>query len=166
MSNETRTTEDMIHGIVDALKSDPAELDRFLFLTIEDALGLIVKAEWDMEDNLYTAEHLADRVKSHFEPSAEDAETIAREYEFSYDEIEDEYKRDPLEPLDVWMIIPEEDNEDDVASHEANTYRDTDGEYRVAWYHTAVGLVTNEYFGTYEEAVSWYEENGYQDFTA
>src|SRR5699024_11981549 len=59
MSNETRNTEDMIHGIVDALKSAPAELDRFQFLTIEDALGLIVKAEWDMEDNLYTAEHLA-----------------------------------------------------------------------------------------------------------
>lgn len=64
--------------------------------------------------------------------------------------------------IDVWLLI-EEDQEE--ASHEANTYRLKDGTFRVEWYNNAVGLVTPRHFSTYEEACVWLEENGYQDFT-
>lgn len=68
------------------------------------------------------------------------------------------------EPLDVWLLLDEEDP-DALAICEANTYED-DGQYRVEWYHNDVGLVTSVWFHTYEEAQEWLTERGYQDFSS
>lgn len=71
---------------------------------------------------------------------------------------------DPNGPLDVWLRF-ESDN-DDEASHEANTYfNDNTGRYRVEWYSNAVGLVTHEEFDSYFDAQEWLERAGYIDFT-
>lgn len=67
------------------------------------------------------------------------------------------------EPLDVWLAF--DHPEDEEASHEANTFA-TERGFVVEWYHTAVGLVTERWFPTYEEACAWLEACGYQDFTA
>ena len=76
---------------------------------------------------------------------------------------------DPSGPIDVWLkfeTLYDDATGDDYeeASHEANTYRDEDG-YRIEWYLNVVGLVTREYFDTYEECTAWYEREGFQDFT-
>lgn len=164
MSNDERTTDTIIAEIADAMRQDPRELEKFLRLTIEDGLGLIVKAEWDSDDIVYTSERLAERLRTWYEPSASDAELIAHEYEIEYSDIDDQFK-DELEQLDVWLKFSEYEDAE-LAEYEANTFRENDGTYRVGWYHNAVGLVTSEYFDTYEEAKEWYEENGFQDFTA
>jgi hypothetical protein len=65
--------------------------------------------------------------------------------------------------LDIWLRFDAPD--DEQSSHEANTFFE-DGRYYVAWYHTAVGLVTRKYVDTYAEAKSFLEANGYQDFTS
>ena len=79
---------------------------------------------------------------------------------------------DPNGALDVWLRFETsyddatgEPYEDEEASHEANTYGNEDGTYRVEWYHSAVGLVTTVDFDTYAQATAWLEKNGYQDFT-
>jgi hypothetical protein len=69
-----------------------------------------------------------------------------------------------MSALDVWLRFDAPDDEE--ASHEANTFRDVDGRYFVAWYHTAVGVVTHVFFDTYEEACAWLTEQGYQDFSS
>ena len=77
---------------------------------------------------------------------------------------------DPNGALDVWLQITSMEYDDepgelyDEVTAEANTYRDDDS-YRIEWYHSAVGLVTREYFDTLADAYDWYEANGYQDFT-
>lgn len=73
------------------------------------------------------------------------------------------HEGDPNGALDVWLRF--DSPEDEEASHEANTYRNEDGTYRVEWYHNAVGLVTTVDFDTLADAYDWYEANGYQDFT-
>lgn len=65
--------------------------------------------------------------------------------------------------LDVWLKFDAPD--DDEASHEANTWRTSDG-FRVEWCHTAVGQITCEQFPTYALAREWLTGNGYQDFTS
>lgn len=70
---------------------------------------------------------------------------------------------DPNGPLDVWLRFDSPDDEE--ASHEANTYRNEDGSYRVEWCHTAVGLVKTAKFSTYAAATAWLESHDYQDFT-
>lgn len=65
---------------------------------------------------------------------------------------------------DVWLKF--ENDTDEEPTYEANTFRDADGDYVIEWYHTAVGQITAEYFSTYADAVAWYEENGFQDFTS
>ena len=65
--------------------------------------------------------------------------------------------------LDVWLAFDSPDDEE--ASHEANTYRTTDG-YRVEWYNTAVGLVTAVDFNTYAEARDWLSAGGYEDYSS
>lgn len=81
--------------------------------------------------------------------------------------------------LDVWLRFPDPDCgncgwcEDctaefspyDEAEAEANTFPDGDG-FRVAWYLTAVGLVTSHHFATYDAAREWLTSQGFQDFTA
>ena len=67
------------------------------------------------------------------------------------------------EPVDVWLAFDHEDDEE--ASHEANTYM-TDTGYCVEWYNNAVGLVTHEEFDTLADAYDWLEANGYQNFTS
>jgi hypothetical protein len=66
-------------------------------------------------------------------------------------------------PLDVWLKFDEPGDEE--PSHEANTYLDSLGSYRVEWYNTAVGQVTSRTFTTHEAARRWLEEGGYQDFS-
>lgn len=68
-------------------------------------------------------------------------------------------------PLDVWLRIPEDDNEDGEAESEANCFRDNGG-IRVEWYHTAVGLVSSKWFPTHAEARAWLEAEGFQDFSS
>ncbi len=65
-------------------------------------------------------------------------------------------------PLDVWLRIPDGEEESEA---EANTYRELNRFY-VAWYLTAVGLVTRVYFDTYAEARAFLEQEGFQDFTS
>lgn len=81
--------------------------------------------------------------------------------------------------LDVWLrlAVPECANcgvcEDCLSEFspyaeseaEANTYP-VDGQYRVSWYLTAVGLVKySPCFDTYPEACAWLEAEGFQDYT-
>lgn len=73
--------------------------------------------------------------------------------------------------IDVWLKFdtnpgdPDWDEDDDLATHEANT-RMTDTGYAIDWYLNSVGLVTTVEFDTLTDAYDWYEANGYQDFTA
>ena len=162
MTDTERTTDTIIDGILGAMRQDPYEMERFIRLTIEDGIGLIAKGEWSLDDNTYTTERLADRLKSWYEPDSDDVELIAEEYEIEYEDIDDQYKRPENDPLDVWLRFADES--DETPEYEANTFRRHDGDYVIEWYHTDVGEVTAETFGTYEEAESWYEENGYQAF--
>ena len=79
---------------------------------------------------------------------------------------------DPNGPIDVWLQITSMEYDDepgelyDEVTAEANTYRNEDGSYRIEWYLNVVGLVTREYFDTYEEAKAWYEREGFQDFSS
>ncbi len=70
--------------------------------------------------------------------------------------------------LDVWLRFDSPDDEE--ATYEANTFKGVDADgveiYRVDWYHTAVGQVTEVPFSTYEEATAWLEAAGYQDFSS
>lgn len=66
------------------------------------------------------------------------------------------------EALDVWLRIPKGEEESEA---EANTYKTKAG-YRVEWYLTSVGLVTEVHFGTYEEARAWLAQEGFEDYTS
>ncbi len=66
------------------------------------------------------------------------------------------------EPLDVWLRIPEGEEESEA---EANTYQDDAG-FRVEWYLTAVGLVTERRFATYEQAAAWLRAEGFEDYSS
>lgn len=71
-------------------------------------------------------------------------------------------------PLDVWLKFDRETDlseDDDMATHEANTYKTPDG-FVIEWYLNSVGLVTSEWFCTLEEAHEWYEREGFQDFSS
>ena len=162
MSNNERTTDTIINDILSAMRQDPAEMEKFIRGAIEDGIGLVAKAEWDSDDIVYASERLADRLKSWYEPDTGDVELIANEYEIEYEDIEDQYKRPEDDPLDAWLRFADES--DETPEYEANTSRRHDGDYVIEWYHTDVGEVTAETFGTYEEAVSWYESNGYTQF--
>lgn len=61
---------------------------------------------------------------------------------------------------EYWALFDDED--DDEPSHEANVTM-TDTGYAVAWYNTAVGLVTTVEFDTLSDAYDWLEDgdNGY-----
>lgn len=65
--------------------------------------------------------------------------------------------------LDVWFKF--ENPDDEETQYEANTYRNSDGTYRVEWYHTAVGQISSRTFQSYGDAVTWLELSGFQDFT-
>ena len=76
------------------------------------------------------------------------------------------------EPLDAWLRVSDDEDHSDFDPlpdgrypAEANTYPDGD-EFRVDWYLTAVGLVVSEYFPTLEDAHTWLEREGFQDFTS
>ena len=71
-------------------------------------------------------------------------------------------KRDHGEALDVWLRIPDGEEE---AEAEANTYATPTG-YRVDWSLTAVGLVKSVEFDTLGETHAWLEAEGFADFTA
>lgn len=79
-------------------------------------------------------------------------------------------KHDYDTPIDVWLRWDadqiEEGDDDPLATYEANTFRTPDGKFRIEWYHNSVGQVSYVYRDTYEQACIWYEENGYQNFTA
>lgn len=66
------------------------------------------------------------------------------------------------EPLDVWLRIPDGEEE---AEAEANTYM-TDTGFCVEWYLTAVGLVTCVEFNTLADAHDWLESSGFENFSA
>lgn len=66
-------------------------------------------------------------------------------------------------PLDVWLKF--EDAEDEMASHEANTF-ETETGYRVDWYLNAVGLVKSVELDTLAAVHAWYEREGFQDFSS
>ena len=65
-------------------------------------------------------------------------------------------------PDNVWLLI---EGDEEEASHEANIYPD-ESEYRVDWYHSAVGQVSHRWFGTLAGAEAWLESNGYRDFSS
>lgn len=65
------------------------------------------------------------------------------------------------EALDVWLRIPDGEEESEA---EANTYVEDDG-YRVEWYLTSVGLVTEVRFVTYRDARNWLIQQGFADYT-
>lgn len=67
-------------------------------------------------------------------------------------------------PLDVWMHF--ENETDEEPDQEANTFEDGDGGYFVERYHTAVGYGNQRRFKTYDEAVAWLTELGFQDFSS
>jgi hypothetical protein len=69
-----------------------------------------------------------------------------------------------MDALDVWLRFDSPDD-DDEASSEANTFADGDT-FRVEWYHTAVGQVSERSFATHAEAQAWLTAEGFQDFTA
>ena len=75
---------------------------------------------------------------------------------------------DTNKPLDVWLKFDHilDDCDDDTASHEANTFQNDDGTYRVEWYLTAVGLVTTVNFDTYKDAQEWLTLEGFSDYSA
>ncbi len=81
---------------------------------------------------------------------------------------DDSHEHDPgfdtETPLDVWLMFDADEDED--ASHEANTYRTFSGGFRVEWSHTAVGLITSREFDTYAAAAAWLTAGGYQDFSS
>jgi len=163
MSDSERTTETIVEGILSAMKQDPYEMERFIRRTLADVLPLIVTEDIPGDDAYEFVADVSDNVKSWYEPDDDDAELIAEEHDIEYEDIDDQYKRDENEPLDVWLKIHDGEEE---AEYEANTFRDYYGNYRIEWSHVDIGWVTTETFGTYEETVSWYEENGYQDFIA
>lgn len=68
-----------------------------------------------------------------------------------------------LEPLDVWMLF--ENRDDEEPTHEANTFKDGDI-FRVDCYHVDVGQVMSSYHSSYSEAQVWLEKSGFLDFTA
>lgn len=68
----------------------------------------------------------------------------------------------PDNAIDVWLRF--DDDADEEATYEANTYPDGDG-YRIEWYHNTVGLVTRVYCDTLNETHQWYANNGYEDYT-
>lgn len=71
---------------------------------------------------------------------------------------------DDFEPaLDVWLRFDTDDDEE--AEAEANTYATDDG-FRVEWYHTAVGQVSERHFNTLADAHAWLTRNGFADFTS
>jgi hypothetical protein len=74
--------------------------------------------------------------------------------------------------LDAWLRFDSDD--EDEAAYEANVFvteyydrydRADLLRFDVEWFHTAVGQVTVESFGTYEQAREWLTSAGYQDFT-
>jgi hypothetical protein len=65
--------------------------------------------------------------------------------------------------LDVWLRFESDDDEE--PSHEANTFRDSDG-FRVEWYHTAVGQVSSRHFDTYADVQAWLISQGFSDFSS
>ena len=79
-------------------------------------------------------------------------------------------------PIDVWFKFYHYDNPCisdtadcdycEEASHEANTFLNNDGTYRVEWYLNAVGLVTTVYFNTLADAHAWYEREDFYDFSS
>lgn len=74
---------------------------------------------------------------------------------------------DDAPALDVWLKFdPDEMDPDAPASHEANTFRLTDGGYAVGWYHNDVGLVAWETFPTHRAARLWLTAAGFDDYTA
>lgn len=73
-------------------------------------------------------------------------------------------ERDQYLIHNVWLLIPEEDNPDGEASHEANIVADGHG-YSVDWYHVDVGLVHHEWFPDLADAQAWLTKAGYADFT-
>lgn len=65
---------------------------------------------------------------------------------------------------EVWMRF--EADEDEEPTHEANISLDDDGDYMVEIDFVATSNVTEHYFDTAEEARSFLENMGYDDYTA
>lgn len=165
MSDTERTTDTIIDGILGAMRQDPYEMERFIRDILTEALPLVIteQADWDIRDVAFADHVINHSVGSWYEPDKDDAEVIAAEWDVSHDTLRDDLRRDEDEPLDVWLKIPDGE---EGAEYEANTFRRHDGDYVIEWSHVDIGWVNTETFGTYREAVSWYEDNGYQDFTA
>lgn len=77
---------------------------------------------------------------------------------------------DTSSPIDVWLkfdaqMTADFDPDDDIATHEANTFQNSDGSYRIEWYLNSVGLVKTVEFDTLADAYDWYEREDFQDFS-
>ena len=143
---------------------------------------------WEMEnrteetlDELYpmvTIGYLsyeAGRVLREIDPIAFDECVQGEIHSLMEDEELDEWREDhpwrglpepasnaPEGALDVWLRIPEGVEESEV---EANVY--PEGDYFVVkWDLTAVGLVTEVPFLTYQGARDWLESEGFVDYSA
>lgn len=67
----------IIDSTVDAIVADESTLREFVRERVRDGLALIVKAEWDMEDNFATTEQLAADLREIVDLSVSDVEVIA-----------------------------------------------------------------------------------------
>src|SRR5699024_6682861 len=111
MSDSERTTETIVEGILSAMKQDPDEMERFIRRTLADVLPLIVTEDIPGDDAYEFVADVSDNVKSWYEPDDDDAELIAEEHDIEYEDIDDQYKRDENEPLDVWLKIHDGEEE-------------------------------------------------------
>lgn len=66
------------------------------------------------------------------------------------------------EPVDAWLMF--ESDEDEEATHEANTFIEDD-RFRVEWSNTSVGQAGFIYCDTYPEVEATLINAGYQKFS-
>ena len=81
---------------------------------------------------------------------------------------EDPYTDDVVrhdDAMDVWLRFVDGDDDEAEAEAEANTFRGRGG-YIVKWYLTAVGLVKERDFATYDDAAAFLTSEGFTDYSS
>lgn len=82
------TASEIVDATTDAIMADEKALRRFVRERVRDGLALMVKAEWDMEDNFATTEQLAEDMRKLADLSVSDVEVIAATNDIELDNIE------------------------------------------------------------------------------
>lgn len=97
-----RTPQELIDAATDSILADPDYARQFIAGCVNDALPLIVKAEWDMEDNFQTTETLTEEVGKHLEEiTHEEARHIAKLNYFEPENIDLDHVGEDERPIDV-----------------------------------------------------------------